>query len=344
MNTKLLISLLFIASISLAQNPITSFYGVNNSVFSLLASSGTLDHSPIGANQTWSFTQLSNSGTSLRNNNAPTSTETTTYPGTTTVILSTNTQGTNVTTGSLFTKNQNGTVSITGLASPGLAVNFVTNNATLGIFPMFYGFSNSDPVAGTYIYTTYSGTFTGTLLTTVDAYGTLTLNDANDGTGPYSGTVTRLKTVLNLSLNYQLFSNVGTVTQTTYSYYDGNATGSNNPIFRSITTTAVVPLLSINQTETSLEKFKTVLLSIKNPISESVWIKNPVQNNIEINSSNTISNATISITDMLGKTIYTIKNLTINETFEVPVSLTKGVYLITIENESGNVTKKIIKG
>jgi hypothetical protein len=344
MKIKLLLLLFLTALISFAQNPISSFYGVNNSVFSLLTSAGTLDHSPTGANQTWTFTQLSNSGTSLRNNNTPTSAETTTYPGTTTVILFTNTQGTNVTTGNLYTKDQNGTVSITGLTSSELVANFVTNNATLGSFPMAYTFTNSDPVAGTYVYTTYSGTFTGTLVTSVDAYGTLTLNDAGDGTGSYTGTVTRLKTVLNLSLNYQLFSNVGTVTQTTYSYYDGNATGTNNPIFRSITTSAVVPLLSINQTETSLEKFKTVLLSVKNPILESVWIKNPVENTIEINTSYTIDNASISITDMLGKTIYQVKNQNISGTFEIPVSINKGIYLITISNENGNVTKKIVKG
>jgi hypothetical protein len=46
---------------------------------------------------------------------------------------------------------------------------------------------------------------------------------------------------------------------------------------------------------------------------------------------------------MLGKTIYQSKNNNINGTFEIPVFLTKGVYLITIGNESGNVTKKIVK-
>jgi len=76
---------------------------------------------------------------------------------------------------------------------------------------------------------------------------------------------------------------------------------------------------------------------------ETLWIKNPVENNIEINTSYTIDHANITITDMLGKTIYTSKNQTISGTLEIPVTLTNGVYLVTIGNEKGNITKKIVK-
>ncbi len=69
-----------------------------------------------------------------------------------------------------------------------------------------------------------------------------------------------------------------------------------------------------------------------------------VENTIEINTSYTIDDATITITDMLGKTIYETKNQNISGTFEIPMSLTKGVYLITIGNKTGSVTKKIVKG
>jgi uncharacterized GH25 family protein len=179
------------------------------------------------------------------------------------------------------------------------------------------------------------------LVTSVDAYGTLNLN--NFGTGAYSGSVTRLKTVLNISLNYGILSGVGTATQTSYSYYDASIT-SNNPIFRSITTAAVVALAGINQTNTTLEKYEAIPLSNSNfAFAATLWIKNPIQNAIEINAGSPIENATITITDMLGKTIYQTKNETINGTFEIPISLTKGMYLITIGNNNGSVTKKIIK-
>lgn len=75
----------------------------------------------------------------------------------------------------------------------------------------------------------------------------------------------------------------------------------------------------------------------------SLWIKNPIANSVEINSSYTLENANINITDILGKTIYQAKNQTIHGMLEIPVSLSKGVYLITIGNQNGNISKKIVK-
>ena len=336
MKIKLLLSLLLLTTVTFSQ--VNSFYGTNNSIFSVLTSANPLNHGSSGANQTWSFGSLLPLGTSVYTYVAPTASETTTYPGTTTVIVTNTTEGTTTTTGRMFTKNTaNNTFSITGLTGTDLNINFSTNNATLGIFPMVYGYTNTDSnVAGTYNYTTYSGTFTGTLVTTVDANGTLNLTDFG-----YSANVTRLKTVLNISLNYGIFSNVGTVTQTSYSYYDPTNT-LNNPAFRSVNTVAVVPLMSINQNNTSLEKFNNVLATPSSEL-QTVWIQNPVQNTININTSNTIDNANISVTDMLGKTIYQAKNETINGTFEIPISLTKGIYLLKIRNENGSITKKIVK-
>ncbi len=337
MKTKLLSLFCLMTLLSFGQHQINSFYGTNNSSFDLLTSASPLDHSPTGADQIWTFSPLLSVGSTIYTYVAPTLTETTTYPGTTSVIVTNSTSGTTTTTGQMFTKQATNTVSITGLTATDLDINFSTNNATLGAFPMTYGFSNTDSsVSGTYTYTTYSGTFTGTLVTTVDAYGFLNLPDFF-----YSAEVTRLKTVLNLSLNYSIFSNVGTVTQTSYSYYDPTNL-LNNPAFRSVTTAAVVPLMSINQTDTTLERFVSVL-SNPNYDLQSVWVKNPIQNTIEINTTNSIDHATISVTDMLGKTIYQSNDNTISGTLTIPVALTRGVYLLSIGNDSGSITKKIIK-
>lgn len=101
--------------------------------------------------------------------------------------------------------------------------------------------------------------------------------------------------------------------------------------------------LNSNNVTFALNEILNGSLSISNPVLETLWIKNPVENNIEINTSYTIDKASITVTDMLGKTIYQTKNNSINGAFEIPISLTKGVYLITIGNESGSVTKKIVK-
>ena len=92
------------------------------------------------------------------------------------------------------------------------------------------------------------------------------------------------------------------------------------------------------------EILNPVLNSQENAALNSVWIKNPIANTVEINSSYAIENAAISITDVLGKTIFSAKNQSINGTLEIPVSLSNGIYLITIATENGSTTKKIIKG
>ena len=75
----------------------------------------------------------------------------------------------------------------------------------------------------------------------------------------------------------------------------------------------------------------------------SLWIKNPADKTIEINSDYSIENAAITVTDMLGKIIYSVKHQNINGILEIPVSLTKGIYFININTENGSITKKIIK-
>lgn len=76
---------------------------------------------------------------------------------------------------------------------------------------------------------------------------------------------------------------------------------------------------------------------------ESLWIKNPATNSIEINTYYTIEKADIKVSDILGKTIYETKNNTLNGSFEIPLSLNKGLYLVTISSEKGSITKKILK-
>ena len=86
------------------------------------------------------------------------------------------------------------------------------------------------------------------------------------------------------------------------------------------------------------------LSSTQNTALTSIWVSNPIKNSVQINSSYNIENASITIIDVLGKTIYYAPKETINDSLEIPVTLSNGVYLITIQNENGSVTKKIIKG
>jgi hypothetical protein len=135
------------------------------------------------------------------------------------------------------------------------------------------------------------------------------------------------------------------------------AVGNTNNLYTPITSSTTTPFAassipSVNENHVTLNQDNVPFaiteiingsLGNLNPVFDSIWIKNPIDNSIEINTSYTIENATISIIDLLGKTIYQTKKESINGTLEIPVSLTKGIYLITIENEKGSVTKKIVK-
>lgn len=91
------------------------------------------------------------------------------------------------------------------------------------------------------------------------------------------------------------------------------------------------------------EILNPALSTNENAALNAIWVQNPIQNSILINTLTPIENTTISVTDMLGKTICQKKNVALNGTLEIPASLTKGIYLITIGHQKGSVTKKIVK-
>ncbi|MGL2963024.1 T9SS type A sorting domain-containing protein [Flavobacterium sp. RSB2_4_14] len=156
----------------------------------------------------------------------------------------------------------------------------------------------------------------------------------------------------------QFFDNLNADYFTFIPTWSSMAVGNTNNLYSPITSSTTTPFaassiptvnenhvtLNDNNVAFALSEILNGTLTTTNPAFETLWIKNPVANAIEINTSYTIDNATVLITDMLGKTIYQSKNNTISGTFEIPITLTKGIYLITIGNESGKVTKKIIKG
>lgn len=342
MKIKLLLCFLALSTFGYSQHQVNSFYGTSGAINKIVTTVNPLNHGTGGANQTWNFGSFLNLGTSTYNYVAPTTSESSTYPGTNNVIVTSSTEGATTTEGRMFTKNTAGTVSITGLNSSGMTINFnggtnSSGNATLGTFPLVYPFTNTDnTVSGTFNYGTNSGTFSGSLTTTVDGYGVLNLTDYG-----FTTNVTRLKIVLSVTLYVSIFP-VGTASQTTYAYYNpGDAT--NNFVFRSVNTVVQAAAAGINQDVTSLEVANSATLGNINNTLKSVWVENPVQDNIEINTYDSIENADIRITDLMGKTIYQANNQTVSGTFEIPVSLTKGIYLLTIGNENGRITKKIVK-
>ncbi len=336
MKTKLLLLCLFTTMLTLAQSSIDTFYPPT-STYELVSSSTPIDQTPSGANATWTFDNLTNVGYTSDDYPTPSGSELSTYPGTTTVTRTTATVELSFTETRVFSKNISNEVSITGVKNDVVDLNFATNNATLGTFPLNYGYLYTDDLAGTYNYDTYSGTFTGTVTTSVDAYGIL--NSTVDGIAINNQAVTRLKSVQNISLNYSFLTNVGTIVQTIYSYY---VAGNSAPVFRASTTAVNVPLLSIDQTSEQLER-ELVFIGVGENVANSNVIKtfpNPTHDVLNIDNRSMENIKSISITDMSGRIVLRDQG---NVNSVSLAHLQNGMYMVTIETNRNRFTQKIVK-
>lgn len=335
MKTKLLGLFLGIQGIVWAQNPIPSFYPTDYSAYKMLQTANGIDQSANGANAIWSFFDLLQIGTSTDVNLNPNATESSTYPNTSKVTKNTSTLGALISDSMMYSKNSNNQISITGLVNPSISMNFSTNNALVGTFPMNFGDATSDNLAGTYVYGTYNGTLTGTINTTVDAYGTLNLNiDGSASSHP----VTRLKSVQNITLNYSIFANVGTIVQTVYSYYE---TGNISPVFRSTETIVNVPLQGIvDQTTLVLEKFDGILGQSSFDPQAYLATPNPMHDWLYLSPSVLQNTSALTLTDLRGRIVLRMSQP--GASLDVS-GLENGLYLLQIQTPSGVQVQKMLK-
>ncbi|GEP49533.1 hypothetical protein FNO01nite_02050 [Flavobacterium noncentrifugens] len=339
MKKTLLFNLFIFCTIgAIAQAPINNFYQPQDRVtYNVVQSAVPLVQETSGANMNWNFSQLTAVGTSEVHTVAPTAEELVTYLNTTAVTVTTATLGSDDFSNKIFSRTSGTTVSITGANTSQIELIYDTDNATLGNFPLNYGFTNSDGISGTYNATGgYSGSFTGNSTTAVDAYGILTVNV---GSTPAATHITRLKTTQTISLDYLFFSNVGTVTQTTYSYYK-NGSPMSVPVFRSTHTNINVPLMQIDYTTDSLESFEAQLNTSDFEVSGFSIAPNPATDFVTIQMKNNEIIRNLKIVDVNGRII--IESNPIENTLDLS-QLQKGTYFAQIKTDSGTFAKKIIK-
>lgn len=343
MKSKLLSLFLFITLVSYSQSPINQFTSADFSEYAIVTA--TIDQSATGAGLTWNFTSLIPSGSTNDDTTAaPTAGELTTYPGTTEVF--TITTFPLASTSQIFIKDDSGEVSLTGLAQGDILLNYITDNALIGTFPLTYGYSNSDAISGTYEYpdapvAITNRTFTGTIDTEVDAYGTLNMN--NVGAGATSSNVTRLKTVQNLTISGTIFGVIpisGTAVITTHNYYKSDG----DLVFRTVETVIDVPDAGINnETELLIESLIDSVLNIEeqNSIADDINISpNPVENELQINILNNLEIHSIQVFDIQGREVLSQNG---NSPSIAVDKLNTGVYYASIITEKGKTTQKFIK-
>lgn len=333
MKTKLLSIISFIGFTGFAQSPVISFTPNAGSPFALYTVENAINQSPEGANAVWNFTGFAALGTSNYSNSVPTSGEISTFPGSTGRLRHVENVDAETTVTDIFFKSVANDVSITGFSADGLVINYGSNNAHIGTYPLEYGYNNTDQVSGNYDYDTYSGTFSGTITTSVDAYGTLSTNI----NAPNPQAVTRMKTTQNLSMNYGPFNNVGTFTQTIWDYFTA---GSADPALRVTTTSISIPLLSINENTTLAEMLATPLATSAWQAQVSLVAPNPVENIMNIRTANQEKIKLVVVADVTGKIV--LNENSGNTGIDIS-QLQKGVYVVTIETETGISTKKIVK-
>jgi hypothetical protein len=342
MKKSLLIFSFFAIALVHAQVPVTSFFGTVDYNYTNLNPAVALSHTTMGANAVWTFNGIPTNGTSSEVNVAPTAAEVTTFPTSTSVHIASTLAPSPSNVGKIYNKLTAGNVfSLTGFVANGVTLNYVTNNALIGTFPLNYGYTNTDTTAGTFTNGTTSGTFTGTAKTDYDGYGILNLGVV--GFDPIIKTVYRIKLAQNINLSVPFFGSIGTVTQTAYTYYVVN--GSNTePFFRDTNFTVNVPLLGDPQNTNQAQVFTSALTlgtssfdSVANAIN---FYPNPATNIVTIDNKNNTPINLISITDTNGRNVLETKNVT--STLDIS-NLSNGIYFVRLETNACNVKKRLVK-
>jgi hypothetical protein len=81
-----------------------------------------------------------------------------------------------------------------------------------------------------------------------------------------------------------------------------------------------------------------------NPLAiEQLQVKNPMGSQLELYTPNEVTASTLQLTDMTGKIIWTSSLPSFTGLVTVPMDLSVGAYLLTLSNESGKKTFKLIK-
>ncbi|MFY7757315.1 MAG: T9SS type A sorting domain-containing protein, partial [Flavobacterium stagni] len=76
---------------------------------------------------------------------------------------------------------------------------------------------------------------------------------------------------------------------------------------------------------------------------DHLQIKNPVGEQLEIFAPYAMHPSQMTISDALGKVIWTHDQTSFTGQLTLPLTLENGIYLLTIQNESGKSTYKLIK-
>ena len=314
------------------QAPVNDYFGDAMNQYAVVT--GTIDNTPTGMNATWNFSGLTQASTTTDTFAAPTPAELSDYPGTTQVLSTTDDNSLETT--QVFHSLVGATLSLTGATNPEFVLDYNSDNALIGTYPLTFGSAVNDAIAGTIVAQGQTANYSGTIDTEVDAYGTLSFDVT--GLGSYSGSVTRITTTQNISFSVVIFP--GTASITSYNYYD-DADGS--LVFRTSDGVVSVPGLAINETFAVAEGLITNTLSAGTIEAQEAALlyPNPVDDRLYIEMSDLITIRSVRVIDNNGRVLLlSEKN---NNSLDLS-RLSPGFYTVLINTDTGEVlSKKLVK-
>jgi len=262
---------------------VVNYYNVN----------GTVDNTISPGSPTFANGGLTQGAASPTTYTAPSSSEITTFPGST---LKMTASGNTVLYKSSPTK-----LEITGLITPDATINLSVNNGTFISYPAALNYTETDQAQGTFTSSAASGLCKGTITVTADASGTLLL-----GSTTFTN-VLRIKSVQSFNLylpnDTSFFLPIGSVTNTSYSYYDST---HKFPLLSSTQAIIVVQLAGINQTTNGAQMIGQSSLAVGNTVKKETFTvyPNPAQDFIGF-KGDTENYSTANIYSLDGKLIKT---------------------------------------
>jgi hypothetical protein len=101
--------------------------------------------------------------------------------------------------------------------------------------------------------------------------------------------------------------------------------------------------LTPENTAFALNEIVNSVFAVQDQAFADISVQNPISNSIHINSGKVYQNVSLHLTDITGKTILHVDQQTLDGVYQLPVSLTQGMYFLTLQNEAGKITKKLIR-
>lgn len=282
-----------------------------------------------GTNQNWNFSALTSN----------TLTEMTTY---TTVASTPSASAFSSATiagddgqgGYTYGKSTTSQYELVGIVDPNITLNF-TNTAIAAIWPVSYGYTNTDPFSGSVASGTMTGTSNGTITTVASGSGTITL----PGGAVYNALQVKTTQKINISLMFGLVT--ATVVNTGYSYY---------------TSSQKFPILTVSYSNASgaftsntgdVKVNSNVVTGINNLNSETSFniYPNPAKNNFNIKLQNVNNaNCKLEIVNAFGSLVKSTdlgNNSQISNTISIS-DLSSGMYFVKTTVGDKTSTRKLI--